>query len=56
MKYICPACSGNGDGGYHAEHGCDGTTEMCARTCPIPVQDPCPQCGGGGELEHNPTL
>lgn len=45
----------NGDGWYQeteSGHGCDGTDEVCAVTCPIPVavQVQCETCGGTGVL------
>ena len=34
----CPNSNNCGNKGTLAEHGCDGTEEDCARTCPVPVQ------------------
>ena len=48
---MCPQCGGSGADGVRAEHGCDGTEEMCARTCPVPVQEMCSCCGGGGTVQ-----
>lgn len=46
----CPECNGVG---YSTEsgHGCDGSNEMCSRTCPVPVQRQCEFCGGSGVVE-----
>ncbi len=45
----CPQCGGTGyQDGYG--HGCDGTDEDCARTCPVQIQEPCGFCGGYGEV------
>ena len=52
---ICCEC--NGDGwvcGSEAGHGCNGTDEDCAITCPIQIQtqEGCDMCGGTGKIIH----
>lgn len=50
----CPDCDGRGwDTEVESAHGCDGTPEGCAATCPVPVQVQvqCEYCGGSGEVE-----
>lgn len=52
---ICPEC--NGDGwvvGSIAAHGCDGSEEDCARTCPVQeqTQEGCDFCGGTGIVDN----
>lgn len=51
----CTECDGEGwvlGVGVESGHGCDGTDEVCAVTCPIPVQvqtqEECEACGGAG--------
>ena len=44
----CQACDGRGFIATTASaHGCDGTEESCARTCPVAVEDQqqCEYCG-----------
>lgn len=51
MKENCPNCDGNGWVlGSKADHGCDGTDEVCNRICPVQVQIQigCDYCGGSG--------
>jgi hypothetical protein len=53
-KTMCGGCDGQGwYSGTSAGHGCDGTEEDCARSCPIPIQIqvPCSECGGTGFIE-----
>lgn len=53
IEDICPNCDGKGwVSGIEAGHGCDGTDEDCARTCPIPLQtqEGCGECEGKGRL------
>jgi hypothetical protein len=55
IEAVLKSCDNCGGDGYtvgsttESEHGCDGTEEMCQRTCPIPVevpyQQPCELCG-----------
>jgi len=50
---VCGECKGDGwYSGSEAGHGCDGTEEGCARTCPIEIQIQvgCEQCLGKGKI------
>lgn len=53
----CDRCQGQGwIEGSTSGHGCDGTDEDCARSCPIQVQtqEHCDQCGGSGLMRPTP--
>ena len=48
IRAACGPCGGSGAvGGTGSGHGCDGTAENCAETCPVPVPDAqeCEYCG-----------
>ena len=50
-KHPCPECGGSGSiSGTESAHGCDGTEEVCLRTCPIAieVEEKCDYCDGWG--------
>ena len=44
VAIVCRTCEGRGwvTGTAHAP-GCDGY--RCESECPIPIQEPCPECG-----------
>lgn len=57
----CSNCQGDGwtlGIGVESGHGCDGTDEVCAVTCPVPVQvqiqEECDECGGHGTFPWCP--
>jgi len=53
MEQECSNCGGNGwVSGSQAAHGCNGTDEDCAMTCPVQeqIQIGCDFCGGIGKV------